>query len=134
MPSLLSDRSSHAMLLREDGVLARLGEAELHDLLRLDLDRLAGRRIAARASGLLLLDELAEAREHKALLLLLRTLDGEVKELLVDGDSLLLRDAGSLRERGHDTTLGGLLRLDHLDDHTVSQRFHRHNKAHDNEF
>ena len=46
MPSLLFDRSSHAKLLREDGVLARLGETELHDLLRLDLDRLAGRGIA----------------------------------------------------------------------------------------
>src|SRR5574344_2694082 len=94
-------------LLAEDRVLESLARDDLDDGLGLDLDRLAGRGIAAHARGAL--DELhpAEAGEHEALLFLLRTLDRESEEALVNGNRLLLADFASSGEVSHDSALGG---------------------------
>ena len=92
--------------LAEDGILEGLASDELDDLLGLDLDLLASRRIAAHARRTLDLLDLAEAREHIALFFLLRALDREVEETLVDGLSLLLADLAGFGERCDDSALG----------------------------
>ena len=92
--------------LGEDGVLRRLAEAELRLRAGRNLDRLAGRGIAARASLALRLQHLAEAREHDALGLLGACI-GDSEERLIGGDSLLLGDAGGLRDGGRDVDDGG---------------------------
>ena len=91
----------------KDRILESLAGDELDDLLGLDLDHLAGRGIAARAGGTLDELHLADGGKGDALLFLLGALDGDVNELLVHGDSLLLGNAGGLGESCHDATLGG---------------------------
>lgn len=93
--------------LAEDRVLESLARDDLNDLLGLDLDRFAGHGVAAGAGGTLDELHLADSGEHIALLFLLGALDREVDESLVNGESLLLRDAGSLSEGCHDSALGG---------------------------
>ena len=91
----------------KDCILESLASNELDDLLGLDLDPLAGRRIAARTGRTLDELHLADGGKGDALLFLLGALDGDVNELLVHGDCLLLGDAGGLSESCHDATLGG---------------------------
>ena len=93
--------------LAKNRILESLARDDLDDLLGLDLDRLAGGGIAARASRTL--DELdfADAGKHIALLFLLGTLDSEIDETLVDGDGLLLANLTGFREGSHDSALSG---------------------------
>jgi len=82
---LVSRRSG--LLGAEDRVLRGLGHAELHDLLGLDLDRLAGGRVATLAGLAVDEDELAEAGEREGVL---RVLVGERGDDLEDSSGLLL--------------------------------------------
>jgi hypothetical protein len=69
------------LLRAEDGVLRGLGDAELHDALGLDLDGLAGFRVAADAGGAVLEDELADARQREGVLRVLVSERGDVFEI-----------------------------------------------------
>ena len=93
--------------LAEDRVLKSLARDDLDDLLGLDLDRFAGHGVTAGTGRTLNELNLADSGEHIALLFLLGALDREVDESLVNGESLLLGDAGSLSEGCHDSALGG---------------------------
>ena len=93
--------------LAEDRVLESLARDDLDDLLGLDLDRFAGHGVTAGASRTLDELNLADSGEHIAFLFLLGALDREVDESLINGESLLLGDAGSLSEGCHDSALGG---------------------------
>jgi hypothetical protein len=88
---LVSRRSG--LLGAEDRVLRGLGHAELHDLLGLDLDRLAGGRVATLAGLAVDEDELAEAGEREGVL---RVLVGERGDDLEDSSGLLLGELGLL--------------------------------------
>lgn len=101
------------MRLGEDGVLASLREAELRLRAGRDLDRLTRRRIAAGARLALELEELAETREDDALREL-RAIIGDLEQRLVRSNSLLLADAGGLRDGGHDFGLGRRNLLSHF--------------------
>ena len=81
------------LLGAEDRVLGGLGDAELHDALGGDLDRLAGGRVAAHARLAVHEHELAEARQREGVL---RLLVGERRELLEELRGDLLRRAGLL--------------------------------------
>ena len=59
---------SKILLSAKDGVFGRFGDAELHDLLRLDLNRFASRRIAADASFAVDQHELAESGDGERVL------------------------------------------------------------------
>lgn len=58
-------------------------------------------------AGRLLSLDLADTGQGDALLLLLGALDGDVHDLLVHRDRLLLGDAAGFGERSHDGALGG---------------------------
>src|SRR6476660_3839266 len=81
--------------LRERRVLRLLGDAELQHALRRDLDRLAGRRVAAEASLAVHDHELADAWEREAVAgFFVR----QGRELFENGARLLLCQPGRLRE------------------------------------
>ncbi len=101
--------------LREDGVLRGLRHAELHLRARRDLDGRARSGVAAKAGLALRLDELAETREQNALGAL-RASIGDLEELVVGGDGLLLADASGLSDSGHDLGLGSRHLLCHFFD------------------
>src|SRR5579863_3088875 len=58
-------RGGIPLLARQDGVLELLRNTGLHDRLRRNLDRLAGRRVAALSRLALLHDQLAHAGKHE---------------------------------------------------------------------
>src|SRR5215475_5085726 len=80
-----------------DGFLEFLGGAESDFLARLDLDRLAGRRIAAHAGGALAHLQNAEAA-HADALTLLEVFDEEPHQVVEDRLGLLFRDLVGFRE------------------------------------
>ena len=79
----------------ENRVLGRLGDAELHDFLGLDLDCLASRRITSDARLAIDQDELAEAGDGERVL---GVLVGEAGELFKDFDGLLFGEAVLFRD------------------------------------
>jgi hypothetical protein len=82
------------LLAAEDRVLRGFGDAELHDALGLDLDGLAGLRVAAHAGGAVLEDELADAGQREGVFRVLVSERGEVFENFAGlflGDFSLLR-------------------------------------------
>src|SRR6267142_1323397 len=81
--------------LRERRVLRLLGDAEFEHALRRDLDRLAGRRVAAETGLPIHDDELADAWESEAVT---GFLVGQGRELLENQAHLLLRQLRLLRE------------------------------------
>ena len=83
------------LLAAEDRVLRGLRHAELHDALRRDLDRFAGRGVAAHARLAVHEHELAETGQRERVL---RLLVGESGELLEKRRRGLLREARLLRE------------------------------------
>ena len=103
------------LALGEDSVLRGLAEAEFRLRAGRDLDRLASRGIAAEASLALRLEHLAEAREHDALRALGASI-GDLEELVVGSDGLLLADASGLSDSGHDLGLGSRNFLCHFFD------------------
>src|SRR5581483_4777156 len=87
------------LLCAENGVFARLGDAELHDLLGRDLDRCAGERVAAHARLAVHHHELSESGDGEALLgLLVR----EVAQRLEHRGRRLLRDFSGFGEISND--------------------------------
>src|SRR2546425_4226249 len=86
------------LLLSKHGVLDALGETELADPLRGNLERLTGLRIPPHPGLAVREHELPEARQDEAVLGFLAR-DGEC--LVEHLDDLLLRQAGLLREVGH---------------------------------
>ena len=103
------------LALGEDSVLRGLAEAEFRLRAGGDLDRLASRGIAAEASLALRLEHLAETGEHDALRAL-STGVGDLEELVVRGNGLLLADASGLSDGGHDLGLGSGNFLSHFFD------------------
>src|SRR3954469_10577928 len=72
----------------QDGILRRLGDAELDDLLGLDLDRLSGLRVAAHAGLAIDQHQLAQAGQGEGRFRLLVSEAGDLFESL---NRLLLR-------------------------------------------
>src|ERR1043166_6820267 len=87
------------MVLASDRFLQLLGGAEGNLLARLDLDRLAGRGIAAHARGALAHLKHAEADEANAIALL-QMLGDEIDKIAEEGFGLLLRHLMALSQRG----------------------------------
>ena len=103
------------LALGEDSVLRGLAEAEFRLRAGRNLDRLAGRGIAAEAGLALRLEHLAEAREHDALRALGASI-GDLEELVVRSNGLLLADASGLSDGSHDLGLGSGNFLSHFFD------------------
>src|ERR1039457_4074733 len=83
-------------LCAEDRVFGGFCDAELHDALRRDLDRLAGRRVATHTRLAVHQYELAEARQREGVLGALVGERGELLEVLrrsLLGEARLLREA-----------------------------------------
>src|SRR5690242_13587276 len=72
------------LLYRGDDVLGRLGHAELHDRLGLDLDGLPGLRVAADAGLPLCLHQASDAGDHEDTVLL-GFLDGGLRQQVEEG-------------------------------------------------
>src|SRR6478736_8672936 len=84
-----------------DRFLEILGDAEGDLLRRLDLDRLAGRRVAAHARRTIADLKDAEARDAD-LVALLEVLDDQTDEVVEAAGRVLLRHAGLLGQLGRD--------------------------------
>src|SRR5450759_4412245 len=97
MPAASGPRANPSALLfrAEDRVFGGLRDAELHDALRRDLDRFAGRGVAAHARLAVHEHELAETGHREGVLRLLVSKSGELLEKLRRG---LLGEARLLRE------------------------------------
>ena len=91
------------LLGAQDRVLRSLRDAELHHALGFDLDLFAGLRIAAHASGAVLQDELADARQREGVL---RVLVSEGRDLIKDFNGLLLGKAVLLSDEGSNLSFG----------------------------
>src|ERR1039457_2289385 len=90
--NLIEGRAAPGLLFRRsDGVLGDLGDAELDHGLGLDLDRLAGLRVAAHACLAFCLHQLADAGNGE-LAALLGFLNGQLGEQLQAGGCLLVGD------------------------------------------
>lgn len=99
--------------LSENGVLGRLRNAELDNLLRSDLNGLTRLGVAAHAGLAADLDQLAESGNDNALGALGSVIRDREK-LLVSGNGLLLADTGGIGDGSHDFGLGGRNFLGHF--------------------
>src|ERR1019366_2707863 len=90
--NLIEGRAAPGLLLwRSDGVLGDLGDAELDHSLGLDLDWLAGLRVAAHARLAFCLHQFADAGDGE-LAVLLGFLNGQLCQKLKAGGCLLVGD------------------------------------------
>src|SRR6185503_8004782 len=94
---------SAALLLPKHRVLQALGESELHDALRGDLDGLAGLGVATHARLAVREDEASESRKDEDVL---RLLGGEGQEIIHQIGDLLLAELRLLCEVAEDGGLG----------------------------
>src|SRR5882724_6900121 len=88
-----------------DGFLEFLGGAERHLLAGLDLDRLAGGRVAAHAGGALADLEDAEADQADAVALL-EVLDDQADDVVEDAFGILLRHFAAVGQLGGEVLQG----------------------------
>src|SRR5689334_5172729 len=88
-PACTAPLRKKLFLRRRDGVLGRLGHAELHHGLCLDLDCFTGLRIAAHARLALSLDQAADARDHEYAVLL-GFLDGSLSQKIKESSCLFV--------------------------------------------
>src|ERR1039458_3018642 len=104
--NLIEGRAAPGLLLwRSDGVLGDLGDAELDHGLGLDLDRLAGLRVAAHARLAFRLHQFADAGNGE-LAVLLGLFDGHFSEQFQAGGCLLVGDFELLRHGANENGLG----------------------------
>ena len=87
------------LLPAEDGILGRLGDAELHDALGRDLDGFAGLGVAAQAGGAVAEHKLADAGQGECVF---RVLVGERGNMVENFDGLLFGETVFLRDEGGD--------------------------------
>ena len=99
LPSPLLIKSIRLLLNAQNGVLGRLGHAELDHALGRNLDLLASRRVAADAGLPVHEDDFAQARKGERIL---GVLVGQIHDRLQGGGGLLFGEADGFRDGADD--------------------------------